>query len=508
MPIALDRVTPAAAPERSGRDPRQLHSFVLLVLVIALGSVSIITLYPNTDIGWLVYAGQRILDGATLYVDVIEIHPPMLFWMSAQVAHAARIAGLDALTAFDIFVLGHVLAGVALARIITREWRAPAALAVVGLPLVGIDSGEPEHLFVLAFIPYILIAERRIARQSVQFWLGLATGFLTGLAICRKPHLALGWLIVELAAAHALGARLAIRRVEAVTVALVGAFYVALVLITTPEYLTIAKYAAAAYSDYYPARAIDLVLNTRFGGVLLAVGVLLILDRGRSAKMVAAASLALLGAVFVQGHGWSYHFYPALAVPLFGVLVRALKSRWVHPIVLALASAGMLWTNLWFFEMRPWPYHMPWFREVVREHGGPVLALTTLMQPVYPLLTVEEVQPVSRFASLWPVPQAYDAGGDPFPYNSPSRMQALERFAFDSTISDFIRARPKLIFVDTLPPRMWPPERAMSGWSWLDYFAQDPRFRNEFANYYDELPAISNFRLFVRRTPAAPTLTN
>jgi hypothetical protein len=324
--------------------------------------------------------------------------------MSAQVARAARIAGMDALTAFDIFVLGHVLAGVALARIITREWRAPAALAVVGLPLVGIDSGEPEHLFVLAFIPYILIAERRIARQSVQFWLGLATGFLTGLAICRKPHLALGWSIVELAAAHALGARLAIRRVEAVTVALVGAFYVALVLITTPEYLTIAKYAAAAYSDYYPARAIDLVLNTRFGGVLLAVGVLLILDRGRSAKMVAAASLALLGAVFVQGHGWSYHFYPALAVPLFGVLARALKFRWVHPVVLGLASVGMLWTNLWYYEMRPWPYHMPWFREVVREHGGPVLALTTLMQPVYPLLTVEEVQPVSRFASLWPVP--------------------------------------------------------------------------------------------------------
>jgi hypothetical protein len=87
-------------------------------------------------------------------------------------------------------------------------------------------------------------------------------------------------------------------------------------------------------------------------------------------------------------------------------------------------------------------------------------------------------------------------------------MQELERFAFDSTISDFIRARPKLIFVDTLPPRMWPPERAMSGWSWLDYFSQDPRFRNEFANYYDELPAISNFRLFVRRTPAAPALTN
>ena len=239
----------------------------------------------------------------------------------------------------------------------------------------------------------------------------------------------------------------------------------------------------------------------------MAIAVLIALDRGRSAKMVAAASSALLGAVFIQGHGWSYHFYPALAVPVFFLLTRALNWRWAPPVVLGLASAAMLWTNLWYHEMRPWPYHMPWFREVVREHGGPVLALTTLMQPVYPLLTVEGVQPVSRFASLWPIPQAYEAGGDPFPYNSPNRMQSLERFAFDTTISDFLRTKPKLVFVDTLPPRMWPPERAMSGWSWLDYFSQDARFKSDFENHYDELPAISNFRLFVRRTPAARTPT-
>lgn len=498
MPTRAARTV--TTPER-GNAARELRAFVVLTVVLVFGALSILKLYPNTDIGWLVHAGERILDGSSLYVDIIEIHPPMLFWMSAQVVRVARIFEIHPLTAFDLFVIGHVVVGVLLARRITRGWRAPAALALVGIPLVGIDSGEPEHLFVLAFIPYMLLTERRLGRLDVVTWLALATGVLTGLAICRKPHLGLGWLVVEIAFVHAAGARAALRRPELATVIVVGVIYLALVMVATPEYFTIVRHVAAAYGDYYPARVIDLIANPRSVGVLLGLALLFAVDRQRDALITAATSLALLGAVFVQGHGWSYHFYPALAVAIFGVCTRVLKWRWSAPPLIAIAAAAMLWTNLWFYDLRPWPYHLPWLREVVRDHGGPVLALTTLMQPVYPLLTIERVQPVSRFASLWPIPQAYSGGGDPYPYNPPERMDSLERFAFDVTVTDFVRFKPKLVVVDTLPPRLWPPDRAMRGWSWLDYLGQDARFERDFRENYYEIPSISNYRLFVRRSP-------
>src|SRR5437016_89322 len=66
------------APERTGI--RGVHVPMPWLIIAALLGVAIVLRHlvaANTDVSWLLTAGERILDGQRLYVDVIETNPPM-----------------------------------------------------------------------------------------------------------------------------------------------------------------------------------------------------------------------------------------------------------------------------------------------------------------------------------------------------------------------------------------------------------------------------------------------
>ena len=57
------------------------------------------------DIAWLLYVARRWMAGRELYVDVVEVNPPLIVWISAIPIRLAGVLGIDAqFTAIPFFV--------------------------------------------------------------------------------------------------------------------------------------------------------------------------------------------------------------------------------------------------------------------------------------------------------------------------------------------------------------------------------------------------------------------
>ena len=60
----------------------------MLLLVLVAAAISVAPL--NTDSGWLLVAARRLLDGDRLYVDIIEVNPPLIVWLLLPSAWVGR----------------------------------------------------------------------------------------------------------------------------------------------------------------------------------------------------------------------------------------------------------------------------------------------------------------------------------------------------------------------------------------------------------------------------------
>ena len=159
-----------------------------LALLAAVALIGLVPQYLSRtlpDIAFLLYAAGRVLDGATLYVDLVEINPPLIVWLNIPIVVAARELGISEITAYRLAVT-LLLAGsvIASARILRRiaddgsdrptvrpsdlpTWRLTVLLIVVALfVLPRLDWGEREHLTLALVLPYVLLGAVRLTHLS------------------------------------------------------------------------------------------------------------------------------------------------------------------------------------------------------------------------------------------------------------------------------------------------------------------------------------------------------
>src|SRR5579862_692458 len=69
----------------------------LLLLLVVLGIVLFTMLRSplKDDIAWLLYVARRWMAGRELYVDVVEVNPPLIIWISAIPLWIGQRLGID-----------------------------------------------------------------------------------------------------------------------------------------------------------------------------------------------------------------------------------------------------------------------------------------------------------------------------------------------------------------------------------------------------------------------------
>jgi hypothetical protein len=294
----------------------------------------------DCDVSWFLTFAEKIVDGATPYVDVTDPNPPAAFLslipavLLARALHVAPEASVAALVV--VFAAGAIGLAAHLLRLGGARSRRSSlqlfnALVFLLLFAPALVFAEREHIAVLAMSPLLTalaIEQRR--RPGPARAARLVAGLGGGLAIALKPHFALAIALPALALAWRERRASALWREELVAAALATGTYAVAVVLLFPAYVE--RALPLAFEVYAPARdgLAHLLIFSLAPAYLALLAGFFVAARGaldRATLVFLCASIGCFAAFLVQGKGWINHAYPALALILLAWTLLALGSH-------------------------------------------------------------------------------------------------------------------------------------------------------------------------------------
>jgi hypothetical protein len=489
---------------------------VFAMVALALGSQ--LTRSAPPDVAFLLYAAGRVLDGARLYRDIVEINPPLIIWLNVPVELAARSLHVSDVLLYRIFTTAVVGGLFGLCYRLVRCYVAPddgrfgryllLLLCFALFPLAAEDFGQREHFVLALLAPYLLVAAARLRGARVGALDAMWVGVFAGVAMALKPHFAVAWLGLEIFV------RLrGPRDRAAATPEMLGALgfltvYAIAVAFLTPDYITLAAALGPAYTRYLRESPYSLLLLAP-GAPLVIFALLSALVLRRYARrkqlwgLLAAAVAACYLSGLLQDKGFRYHFYPSMAFAfvLLGIIAldapRAAgrMSERLYARVARVLAATMVLVVLGGAvfeaagggrEQRRREAESADLAAFVRTHAGgkPVAVLSYNIASAFPLVTEAGVPLASRFPHLWLLAEAYrDSAAAPGPlrYHAPGEMGPPERFLWDAVRQDLVNAQPQLILA--LRPARDVPRNGLRRLHYVQYFARDSALGALFRQY-------------------------
>ncbi len=442
----------------------------------------------NGDAAWLLIAAGRYLDGATLYVDVLETNPPMSVLLYVPAVWAARLlaiapewtmyASVLALAALVLSILARLSPYLGFADDRGRA----AFVAVAAFVLLVMPSrcfAQREHFAVLGMLPWLALAAARNGGLRRPSWgLTLLAGLGGGLALAIKPHfvLVLGLAHLALLARpvlrQAAGAPLSMKLKAALRMAwrrgrlippegliagLLLILYIALVIRLFPAFLDVIYPRVALV--YLPHRLTILEFSFAPSTLLwLGIATLVVMLKprlpGAWPTVLAASAVGAFLAYGVQAKGWAYHLLPAATLGMLALAALVLGDRTVRErprFRAALAAmavmAGVLAPALFGLHDKPRALEAE-----IRRHGErpSVLIASSNLGMSFPLVRRAGADWAGRSASLWMSEGAAALLTDDPP---PHRREALKQlYRLDRALfaEDALAARPDIIALSAI----------------------------------------------------------
>jgi hypothetical protein len=316
-------------------------SLLLLIGVVTIVLFAALRSPLKDDIAWLLYVAHRWMAGRELYVDVIEVNPPLIIWISAIPLAVARWLEVApqfvAMPAFAAIALGCAWWSACLLRPIGGLFaaRIPVFAVIGGVLLIipAADLGQREHLLVAAFLPYLILFARTLAPEAdgsrPTTMTSLAAGVLAALGCALKPQYGLVFAALEVVAVTH---RIRPWRAAPLAAAATLTFYVGLVACVCPAYLRRAVPMAMAL---YGATDVSFRALLLTSAPLLAAEGLAIYLWWRDRRTLPHAALMMTGMVFaaissvvffIDGKDWFYHRLPATVATLLVLILWAAST--------------------------------------------------------------------------------------------------------------------------------------------------------------------------------------
>ena len=273
------------------------------------------------DTAWGLSVADQMAGGRELYRDILDINPPLIFWLFGAARAVAAVMSVTPETVYRIFVLAVTLGVTWSAVALTRDRRWALALPLVLIVLVGRDFGQRGHLILALLVPLVL--RPAVPSRSAE----LAIGIAAGLAICLKPFFAPVWL----------GLLIARRRLTLtdLAIATTGTAYLGAVLVWAPGYVEMVEVFGPVYRHFESVGVFELVTRPETLGAIAVAGLAYLAGERRLVWAAAAGLVAFL----VQGKGWSYHVYPFASFALLGTVT----TRRAFPAIAAVAFVALAW---------------------------------------------------------------------------------------------------------------------------------------------------------------------
>ena len=485
----------------------------------------------NHDVAAVLSFSERWLAGERLYLELIDVNPPLIFVLNLLPAAIARVTGLGSIVALlaCLVVLGFALWWLTLA-VRDRGGEGPIERVLLdvlpGLLIfgAGYEFGQRETLMVAMALPYLLAAARRMQGQAPR--LMLLAGLVAAVGFALKPHFLVVPTLVEAAVLlvrvrHGAG-RQALRDPVPWAMAALWLGYLVSLPLVFPAYLgTVVPLVLEYYLDNGGQTAWGLLLQPRLSTVVVFMVPLTVMAWRQRASLPRVLALAGLGALFsalFQHKGWSYHIMP---IELFaGALAGVQAACWldaqragevsregavqVSAVHVAAGLAGLFAIYLLARGDAPWNA-LRWrqsdayaLAQILRAEaaGGRVLALSPGIAPIYPALNYAGARMTLRTMNIWLLEGVYrDCPESNLRYRAVGEMGQPELFLYRTVAEDFARAPPTAVVVDSMTAI---PACGGQAFNLIEYFNRNPVFAAVWSQYA-EVGRQRRYTVYVRR---------
>jgi hypothetical protein len=441
------------------------------------------------DIAWCLWIGRQLSHGVGLYSEVVELNPPLWFWLTVPIVRVADLIGVPELTGLVAFFALATGLSLGLLAVLVRE-HSPAQrawmYAVLGLGSVALlvrEFGQREQYVLLTTAPYVALIARRAQGRETPAALAILVALFAASGFALKPYFALAPLFLE--GWYFLTARRSWRpwRPEWIVLGVCAAGYAAAIVAFSPDYLrSMAPMARLAYGAYNQPFSELLTSELAWPAGLGLLGVLVL------GHLVAAAAFTL--AFVIQGKGWFYHGIPATGLLLFGIAAEASTCRWSALSIREKVGFGLL---AWAFFLPLLNvavlgdvYHNRFRTEVTAliadlPPGASVMAFSSRSTFIWPMVEERRLLWPSRYYTFWMLPAIVRdrASGHPTP-----ALAQLARTVQAETLQD-LRCNPpaRILVHDAMREARDREIFRRPGFDYLDFFREDPGIAELLTHY-------------------------
>lgn len=460
----------------------------LLVLILTLGLLAWTQNILCPDVAGQLWLAHAMRGGMRLYTDVVEINPPLWFWLAVPVDWLAAVLRVRP---EPIAVVGTGLAVLAATNTTARlldgaRSRANTLFLLYAVAILLILPArmleQREHLAMIAALPYLSLAAARRRGDVVDRRLAWAVGVGSALGFALKPHFLAVPGFIELWLLLALRKTWNPLRAEAIALVGVLGAYLAAIVLLTPDYvrLTLPLFAGVYRGT---GASFDELFNI-LPIVWIATGACVLTERyadGRSPSPLSMAlligSLGFATAWAVQHKGWSYQ-----GVPVSGCVALALAAQLLeggtprYLLVRVLTPALLLWPVLFItndVETRVTPANdiAPALEQL--RPGDAFGFVSTRGITTWPAAVGRELRLSTRYGQYWMLDALDHRPADP-------AVRDLVKRAIRETALDYRCLPPRLILFRRLSRS---PENHSVAKDPYALFASDPDFADVLSHY-------------------------
>ncbi len=318
---------------------------ISVVLILALAIFTRLVQQQSSDVSWLIYTAEWLLDGRKASVDFFETNPPGSTLIYVPAVIVSRLLGFSADLVNELIIFALALAVIHhMAARVAKMHQGPfdyllfaGGLTVILIILPSNTFGQREHIGLLAMMPWMsIIAMRMPAGRFMHVLAGIGLG-CAGVA---KPYLLIIPVAMQLAEIYNHRSLHPLFNLATYAATLVLSIYVVAVLIYFPDFISTMLPRVA--DIYLPVRRSLTEITFTWGPILFLLLVFFVLLLNKSSGILnGAGTLFIIGAVaasslyWLQGKGSNYHVYPAVALGFISLFLRVFDNahRFTKPAV-------------------------------------------------------------------------------------------------------------------------------------------------------------------------------
>lgn len=453
------------------------HDYLYLLFIITLIILFFKIHTLNVDSTWILYVASQIVEGKTLYIDISEVNPPLIFLYSSIAIYISKITFFSNIESYIILISILILISICLSFFIlkrtstTKEniryyiYLITFILIISTLPAYG----QREHLLIIFTLPYIIFSMFR-DKIILQNYMLLIIVVFASLGLNLKPHFFILIITIELIYIFHFKRIFYFIRWDSLLIFFSGVIYLLLIFLEFPEYINFAiPLAIETYTSLFNKPFSILLLNYEVFIFLLGIFIWLIFTKKEfnlDIKVLFITILSFLLIYFLQQKGWFYHRLPFFLLTILFVfhiiLTYINKNQRIYFLSLVPLIGIIILLNIQrvpnFIELKDILKNLPKYSKI---H-----IISTDIARGQTLLVQNKQKWASRFGALGILPSILR-----------NQNQKTKKYLLDSLYEDLIEYKPDtIIFCGKY-----------SRFNYYQYFSSvDKRLNNIYNFYYNK----------------------